>query len=322
VKLLNERCVPVFLNSFFGYNSSWFKDKDFMEGMWTDVRGGNGDWTVMTPDGRYLDKEIEKGFAKWLRLPESARSPGAFRVTPLKQKPPGAPPEPPPGTLVVRVRQRNLIRTRQGSLARLTTDDVRRWDQIPGIGWQTKYSDSFFDVMWLLESEWKSLIPAAPRVGEQFPIPDAVKKRLILWHLTNRTFNVGDDWQERDIRSEDLILRVEQVSPVIRLRLQGSVLLEMDGSPEEVKKDWHRTRHGYDARVLGFIDYDPVKKAITLFDLVAIGDYWGGDCEGGRHAGVGRLPLGISFELSSGEEVRDRILPCGGVKLDRYLQLK
>jgi hypothetical protein len=104
--------------------------------------------------------------------------------------------------------------------------------------------------------------------------------------------------------------------------LEGAVLLEMDGSPEDVKRDWHRTNHGYDARLLGFLEYDPAKKAFTRFDIVSLGDFWGGDCEGGRHREVGRMPLGISFELARGNTVQDRILPCGGVYFKKYMSLK
>jgi hypothetical protein len=322
VKLLNERCVPVPLNSFYGDTSHWFYSDDFMAGMWKHVRAGNGDWTVLMPDGQYLDKEINKGMAKWLQLPRSTRRPGAFPITPLKGMPRGAPIEPAPGTLILRIYQRNLKRTHQGKLVRLTPENTREWTEPQKAFWHPKYNDSFFDVMWLSESEWKSLIPADPRKGDQFPLPGAVKKRLLLWHLVNRTFCVGAPWQERDIRLEDLVLRVEDVSPMIRLSLRGNVLLEMPGSALEIKQDWHRTRHGYDASVLGFLDYDPSKKAIIRFEMVAIGDYWGGDCEGGRHAGVGRLPLGMAFELARGDALQDRILPCGGCYLDEYFKVK
>jgi hypothetical protein len=320
VRLLNEACVPVTLNSFYGGNSQWFKnDKTFMDWMWKDVRGGNGDWTVLTPDGRYLDKGVWTGFTKWKQMPRSQRKPGAYPIKKLTSVPKGAPPErPPAGTLVVRTFQRNLRQGARGRYYQLTKEHTKHWPR--DIQWYPQYNDSFADVMWLSEGEWKSLIPAHPRKGDQFPLPNAVKKRLLLWHLTNRTFCVGMPWLEKDIQSENLSLQVTKVSPVLRLRLQGSVLLEMKGTPEDLKIAWGRTKHGYDARVLGFLDYDPAKKAFTRFDGVAIGDYWGGDCEGGRHSKVGRLPLGISFELATGDSLVDSNLPCGGVFFDKYLR--
>jgi hypothetical protein len=59
-------------------------------------------------------------------------------------------------------------------------------------------------------------------------------------------------------------------------------------------------------------------KAITRFDMVAIGDYWGGDYEGGRFKRPGRKPLGISFELVRGDNAIDRVPPL--VHMDREQQ--
>lgn len=318
VALLNKEFVPVLLNSFYGYNSGWFKREDFMGGLWKDVRNGNGVWTVLKPDGTYLDKEVERGWNLWRSLPAPQRRPGAFAVVPVTERHPGAPPSgPPPGALLVQSNQRNLKRSASGGYSLLTAENTRAF----GTAWNPKYNDSFEDVMWVLEEEWKALVPPDPKTGDRFPLPDRFKKRLLLWHLTNRTFCVGIAWDERDVRSEDLSLRVEEVSPLLRLRLEGSVLLKMDGTAEDKKIFWGRTEHGYEARVLGFLDYDPARRSFSRFDIVSVGDYWGGDCEGGRHD-VGRLPLAIGFGLGRPGTIRDRILPCGGVGLERYLALK
>jgi hypothetical protein len=323
VKLLNEKCVPVILNSFYGYNSQWFKQNGFMDGMWKNVRAGNGDWTVLTPDGQFLGREVRSGFAKWQALPAAQRKPGSWTLIKIDGAPKGAPPGPPPGAVVVRLHQRNLKKGPGGQLSALSPADTRGLSALAAKagGWNTKYNDSFNDAMWLLEDEWKSLTPADPKPGDRFPLPEEVKKRMLLWHLTNRTFCVGIAWEEQDVRSENLSLVVESTAPVVRLRLEGSVLLKMDGSAADKKIFWGRTEHGYDARLLGFIEYDPKKGALTRFDVAALGDSWGGDNEGARH-NVGRLPLGISFELASGESLGDAVLPCGGVCLDRYLKLR
>ena len=69
------------------------------------------------------------------------------------------------------------------------------------------------------------------------------------------------------------------------------------------------------ARTEATADIDARKKAITRFDLVAIGDYWGGDYEGGRFKRPGRTPLGISFELVRSDSAVDRAPPL--VHMDR-----
>jgi hypothetical protein len=318
----------VTVNSFYGGNTGWFKAPGFMDGMWTKIRGGNGDWTVLTPDGRYLDRELKGGYAKWLQLPSAERQPNAYPVKKLTQRPKGAPPDASADSVIVRLAQRNLEKVPSGGWRHLTRATTKAWEAIrdPRWGpiWNSQYNTSFADVMWLSRAEWQALIPPAARAGETLPLPPGLKHRLYLWHLTNRTFCVGMPWEKRDIVTDTVSIRVLETDPVLRLRLEGSVLLEMKGTPEDTKKDWKRTVHGYDARLLGFIDCDRARKALTRFDVVAVGDYWGGDCEGGRHAKVGRVPLAIAFELGDPGRPRleDRLLPCGGVYFDQYLKLK
>ena len=87
---------------------------------------------------------------------------------------------------------------------------------------------------------------------------------------------------------------------MLRMRLDGSALLMTDADPAKAQR-------GYDARLNGVLIYDPQQKAFTRFDAVAIGDYWGGDYEGGRFKRPGRTPLGISFELVRGDRAVDRL---------------
>jgi len=310
----------VTVNSFYaGSQVQWFKAMDFMDGMWRHVRGGNADWTVLTPDGKYLDRSVAAGYAKWLQLPASERRPGSVAIKTLTARPKAAPPDhPPAGTLVLRVFQRNLKRIDGDQLVRLDSQNTQAWTADRDIRWRYCYNDSFADVMWVPEIEWRSLVPASPRKDQRFSLPRSLKRRMVLWHLTNRTFCVGEPWEERDILIDNLTVTVEDISPDIRLRLEGSLLLEMKGTPEDMKRRWQRSKHRYDPNVLGFITYSPSRKAFTRFDVVALGDYSGGDCEGGRHSGVGRLPLAIAFELPDVASLAERLLPCGGVYFAQY----
>jgi hypothetical protein len=306
-------------NSFYrGFYERGHHSKDFMDGMWKTIRAGNGAWTVLTPDGTYLDKDVKKGWAKWQELPEAARKPGAFPIKKVVGRPAFAPPEPPPGTLVVRITLRNLKRTPQGELTRLTAENSKEWTKK---GWWVWLNHPYADAMWLTRQESQSLIPADVKKGQRFPLPPAVKRRLVLWHLVNRTFDTGNEWEEKALRSDNLTLVVDEAAPVLRLRLEGSVALS-EGKAE-VQDDGRWTAHGYEPSVLGFIDYDPAKKAFVRFDIVAVGDSWGGDYQGGRCSQVGRQPLAISFELA-GTTPQDRVLPIGGVgaRFQRYLSLK
>src|SRR5207248_10291281 len=77
---------------------------------------------------------------------------------------------------------------------------------------------------------------------------------------------------------------------------------------------------GYEPRLLGYIDYDRRQKVITRFDVVALGDHFGrlGICDSAARVGV--QPLGISFELVSGDAPADRIPPGRTPTAKNYLK--
>ena len=65
---------------------------------------------------------------------------------------------------------------------------------------------------------------------------------------------------------------------------------------------------GYEPELFGHLEYDRQAGTFTRFDLIALGDYYGR--LGGSAWNVyrpGRQPLGITFELSSGDTPADRI---------------
>ena len=95
----------------------------------------------------------------------------------------------------------------------------------------------------------------------------------------------------------------------VKLRLDGATLLATGPDPAKAKR-------GYDAALLGYIEYDRAKDRLTRFDLVATGDHWGeGRFTGG--ARPGRKPMGVAFELARGDKPADAVPPqaagAGGV---------
>src|SRR5207237_1212471 len=108
-------------------------------------------------------------------------------------------------------------------------------------------------------------------------------------------------WERPNLRSGGLTLRVEAVTPVVRLRIEGSVLLSE--TPET------KVQRGFEARLQAYLDYDPHKKQIIRLSLLAIGDCWGGGRGRDRFGRPGRTPLGVAFELASGDLLIDRIPP-------------
>jgi hypothetical protein len=108
-----------------------------------------------------------------------------------------------------------------------------------------------------------------------------------------------------------LTLTVDAVTPAsVRLRLDGFARLGKEAPKEVAEGKCACIDHwGYEPRLLGFIEYDAVKKVITRFDVVAVGDHFGRLGIADSAARVGLQPLGVSFELVTGNAPADRIPP-------------
>jgi hypothetical protein len=302
---LKKDCVAVAIN---GHMLRWLQKADGEDGAFIKANrhpsGGNC-FVLATPGGKKLAggngsggarAALKDGLAKWILLADKERRalPAGKAIVP----PEAARCTPPPGGLVLRSYVRNLKAGLGGSVSRISREDLKDRKLYPG--WHPVYTEPAHFAVWLTAAERKALVPERPRVGDIVPIPDAVQKRLLRYHLVNGSFGLPGAWRLEDIRSSKLTLKVSKTKPTWELRLDGSALLASDADPKKAKR-------GYDVRLLGKIEIDPTTKAFKRFDVVALGDYWGGDYEGHRFARPGRTPLGISFELVKGDRAVDRV---------------
>jgi hypothetical protein len=240
---------------------------------------------------------LRQGLREWQKLPAERRQPGAVQVDDPGKLDPIYARTPPPGGLIVTVYTRILDRE-QGDFCR---------GQCSTRGGEAAARDH----LWLTEAEWKALVPASPTVGDRVPLPPKVAERILRFHLTDNTRGEPPMWQRDEIRSQELTLTVEEVTPAaVRLRLDGTALLATGPIAEKANR-------GFDVRLLGTIGYDRAKKAIDRFDVVAVGDHWG---EGTytRRARPGRMPLGVAFELANGKSAGDRVPPQAAREINGY----
>jgi hypothetical protein len=258
---------------------------------------------------------IRSGLAKWGKLPEAERAPGAVKVEEPGRLDAAYARTPPENGLIVNVHARLLD---CADAAGTSVQGLPKAGDILGgfADAQCKVGngdEASRDHLWLTEAEWKSLIPKSAKVGERSPLPPAIVSRILRFHLIDNTRGEPPMWRREDVRKGELLLVVESATPEkVTLRLEGVALLATDANVDKAKR-------GYDARLLGYIDYDAAKPRITRFDVVAVGDHWG---EGNftRGAREGRKPMGVAFELATGGKPGDLVPPQAAREVRAYFR--
>jgi hypothetical protein len=163
------------------------------------------------------------------------------------------------------------------------------------------------DLLWLTESEWKSLIPAAPKPGDRSEVTPAIQKRFYS--------TIGIDYMEGSVnslpsRQTTMTLTVQRVDdPTIVLRLDGYAHL---GKEFDEKLRSEPNSRGCELRILGEVRYDRKKQALERFDVAGIGRAWGNKMNYvHREIRLDEYPwmYGIAWELVTGDTPQDRIPP-------------
>ena len=241
----------------------------------------------------------EQALAEFKNLPAEEREPGAVKVPDADKPDPRYHRAPPPGGLVVNVYTRILDHDDKGEFCKGSCKTAGG-DQ------------SARDHLWLTKAEWQGLVPKDAKTGDHFPMPAAIARRVARFHTVDNTRGEPPFWSDQEVRKSEMTWTVEEATPAkVRLRLDGSVLVATDADTQKAKR-------GYDAKLLGYLEYDPAKKEIGRFDLVVLGDFWGDGTytRGGRE---GRQPLGIAFELAKGDRPADRVPPQAAREINAYL---
>ncbi len=266
---------------------------------------------VFTADGKLLafrnaqDADVmrgvfQKALAEFKKLPADQRKPGAIEVGEPARVDPNYSRKPPKGGLVVNVYTRILDKDDKGDFCHGTCDF-------------TGGDKTAHDHLWLAEEDWKSLVPANAKKGESFALPARVAQRLLRFHFADNTRGEPNFWKRGEVRANTLKLTVTDVTPqTVTLKLDGTALLATDADATTAKR-------GFDVAVLATIHYDVAGKRVTKLEGVAIGNHWG---QGTYTPGArnGRRPLGIAFELASGDSPLDAIPPQAARDWSEYLR--
>ncbi len=225
---------------------------------------------------------------EWQRIPRSVRAKGALMVPELRSVDARYVPTLPKDALIVNSYVRILDRA-DGFFTHGSC-------KFPG-GQRASH-----DRVWIRAEDWQALLPAEAKQRQEIAVPAKLIHRLARYHLVDNTRGEPPMWGRQDVRKAEFKLVVEEVGPSeVRLKLTGVVLLATSADAKSAKR-------GYDASVLGELRYDPAKKKLTRFQIVALGEHWGeGTYTGG--ARPGRTPLGVAFELGDPNRPADRVPP-------------
>ena len=231
---------------------------------------------------------LKQGLAKWNRLPAAKRKPGAVEVDGLNKVDARFTRTPPPGGLIAAVYTRILDREEKAGFCK---------GQCDSLGGDRAARDH----LWLTAAEVKSLVPDNPKEGDTFRVPMAIAMRLVRFHLVDNTRGEPPAWTRDEVRSQSLTLTVASAASArIKLKLEGTALLASSADPTQAKR-------GFDAKLLGYLNFDRTKGKFDRFDIVALGDHWG-ESSLTRNARPGRTPLGVAIELA-GDKPADRVPP-------------
>jgi hypothetical protein len=285
---------------------------------------------ALIPKSGRSEQDLRKVLKAWEALPASERAPGAVKIPAAAQPDPKrVHHEPPANCLVLRVHNRPLARAKDGRLRYVEPEDypdklTNGASAVPLCDSAPRYREATRDYMWVTEAEWKSFIVAGPKVGAKVPVPPALKRRIILYHLVpSRGLGASGSgeggWEEGHVLASELTVTVDAIDDArVRLRLQGFARLDRQWRNARVLADPHLT---YEPQFLGFIEYDVRTRLVTRFDVLALGDV-SGSTNNENNAGyrTGHNPLAIEFELVTGNDPVDRLYPrAASHRQDNYL---
>lgn len=262
-----------------------------------------GGKTVMSQDLRLRQRELSSALEVYRRLPPEERTPPL--EDPALARPPQRPvPQPPTSGLIIRgycTYMRPDVRA--GQEGRLVRSREYYYKENPD-RWAAETQS---DLLWLTEAEWKSLIPADPKIGAKIEVSAAIQKRLY--------GTLGIDYMEGSVNS--LPVRDSTLTLTIETADGAHLLLHVNGHAQLGKAFDDQSREkresrGCELRIVGEISYDIRQKKIDRCDIAGIGRAWGNKMEYiGREVRLDAYPwhYGIACELVTGHAPADLIPP-------------
>lgn len=242
--------------------------------------------------------QLATGLRKWNALPAERRKAGGLAIPDHGPLDPNYSRTPPKGGAIARVHARILDRKGEGY--EKGTCDFAGGDRAAR------------DFLWLDAADVKALAAIRGDAGQSAPLPAALARRILRFHLVDNTRGEPEAWKPGEIRSSDWTVTVEAATrDGTTLRIDGGALLSTDANPAKAER-------GYEVKLRGTVRASAAK-GIERFELIAIGDHWGSATFTRKGERPGRGLLGISFELVDASVPANRVAPQGARDEMAYL---
>lgn len=168
-----------------------------------------------------------------------------------------------------------------------------------------------FDYVWFTREDVALFLPERLESGARAELPWRLVRRLARFHLLDSVRGETPAWREENVTHARLTTEVTRVDgPLVHLTLEGAVLNQQAGTwaVRPFRQKWDDLTRGYDCALHGELIYDAYAQRFTRFDLLAVGDRWGGTEHNNRQEDQLASPMGIRFELA-GDTPADRTPP-------------
>lgn len=196
-----------------------------------------------------------------------------------------------------------------GLVLRVYSRDLPRAVDTRPADWRVRAVN--YDFAWFTRDEMLSLLPPRPHEGQRYAVPWPVVRRLARFHLLDNVRGETPAWKEDEVRAAAMMIEVVAVEPpLVHLRLDGTVLNVARGTwaVRPFYEKYPDMERGYHCRLYGCLTFDQAQQRFVRFDVLAVGDRWGGTEHNVRWDDLDPAPLGIAFELS-GDVPQERIPP-------------
>ena len=168
-----------------------------------------------------------------------------------------------------------------------------------------------FDYAWFTADEARDFLPESLVEGARRELPRRIVRRFARFHLLDSVRGETPPWRDEHVESATMTVAVVAADgDRVQLRLDGGVLNRQVGTwaIQPFQEQREGLERGYHCRLRGELTFNTRRGAFERFDLLAVGERWGGTEHNNRQDDLTRAPMGIVFQIA-GNTPADRTPP-------------